>query len=443
MVPEGRPSAPVPVNSNVTQVAPDGSGIIYEKMRIKRTVAIDPAAGLQNNWDVLYNIQDSSGSAGDRTVYCCWDDDYLYLAAEMPTTQAVRFDIDGRDDGWLRGADNLALLINPPDENKSPNIPGNVDIQRFDTVQNRDQPVWAASPIPLSALRIKVGRTPQGTYAVCVALPRTEMIGLDRKPGGGFGLRVETAATLPSLESEINNIAVRPMLRLGLADTVDAAGGGLTVHVGLTAREITPQDTVKATLEIKNTTQATIRVGKMFLRGAVGSAALVDSGTFTGADIPAGKSIKRELRTTISPTAPFGGIVLTGGVETAEVGTLAALATFSKVEPYDVKFDLDQTPIPPGTVAGDLETRDARVTIRARAGGRENAKVTLALPTGWKIDKEDLVRNIRLSYSGDIRGTLYRIIVPEKVEPGRYPIKLTVEAGGRTYNQTGEIVVLK
>lgn len=444
VVTEGRPSAPVPINANVTQVAAGdggGDGVLYEKMRIKRTVNLDPAAGLSGNWDPLYTVQDTSGGA--RTAYCNWDDEYLYLAIETVQPTTVRFDIDGRDDGWLRGADNIALQITPPTDGSTPTEPLRPVIQRFDTAQNRDQPVWAASPIPADAVKVMTGRTPQGTYAVCIALPRTETIGLDRKGGKDFGLRADAGSMLPPLESDVTNITVKPMLRLTLADHVEASGNGLVVSLQVASREVTPNDTLKASLEVKNTTPATQRVGKMYLRGLAGSSGLVDSATFTGADIPPGKSIRREFRTNISPTAPFGALSLVGSVETTEGSTLGAYASFAKVEPYQVFLQVDQSPIPSGSIQGKPAKRDARVTVLSRANARETAKITLKLPDGWTLDKGELTREARLGYSGDVNGTLFRILVPAKADPGAYPINLTVEAAGRTYTATGTINVQK
>ena len=51
---------------------------------------------------------------GPKVAYFDWDKDYLYVAWESPTPEPVRIDLDGSDDGFLRGADNLSVQINTP-----------------------------------------------------------------------------------------------------------------------------------------------------------------------------------------------------------------------------------------------------------------------------------------------------------------------------------------
>ena len=292
---EGRSTAPVPVGPNITQIAPgDSAGFVYEKARIKRTVPLDPAAGLENKWDVLYSVQDTTGgnAAGLRTAYFDWDDTYLYLAVETPAPEQTRFDLDLADDGWLRGADNLSLVVTPPADggNETPKSAA----QRFDMAQSKDQPVWAASPIPEGKIKVVGGRTPRGTYALIVALPRTEVMGLIRKPGQGFGLRFDAAApSLPSSAGEVTTIPVRPMLRVFLADTIEAAGEGLSVRVGIDGkRDVAPGGEIKAVVEVKNTTNTVKRLTRVYLRGSLGAADFVDDQKFAGSILNRGKPTK-------------------------------------------------------------------------------------------------------------------------------------------------------
>jgi hypothetical protein len=436
---EGRPAELVPAGPGSTQIAPTngGSNLLYEPLRIKRTVTLDPAAPLDGTWDRLYATQDSTGT---RTIYFDWDRQALYLAAEIPSAAAVRFDLDCTDDGWLHGADNLTIQVTPPAEGASD--PSAV-AYRFDTVQNRDQPVWAASPIPAADIRVKAGSTPRGTYVVLVALPETERMGLSREPGKRFGLRV-TSGALPDPSAETQNLSLRPMLRLTLTDAVEARGANfLSVKVSRSTTENVPGDDLKTTLEVRNGSASTVRVGRMFLRGSGGSGPLFDAATFASVDILPGKSIKRELKTAVSPASPFGALVLEGGYEAESGGNVTALAAVERVEPFVVTMDVDRRPVSGGAATPQGDFRNAKVVVVSRVPSKETAQLSLKLPDGWRLESGDLKRTLPLQYRGDARGTVYKVLVPLGAGLGTYPIECSVEVGGRSYKASGVIAVVK
>ena len=442
--PQGRTVAAVPVGPNITQ-ASVGDGVMFEKQRIKRTPPLDPAVGLDGKWDTLYSVQDTGGP---RTVYLDWDDTYLYLALEAPQPVEARFDLDLRDDGWLRGADNLSLVVTPPADGAAPDVLPALTAQRFDMAQNRDQPVWAASPVPASEIKVRSGRTQRGYYGVTLAIPRTEAMGLSRKPGDSFGIRVETAPKLTPSAGEANLIPVRPMLRVALADSVDATDSGLLVRVSVSgAREIAPGGEVKATLEIRNTSAATRRVGRLFLGGSLSDTDFVDEGKFAGVDIEPGKSVKRDIKSRVAPAAPTGAIVLTGGADIEGVGTIASLTSFDKVEPYAIALEVEDKPVPPGGDYGRDAVRSAKVVIRSHVNKRVTAVAHIQLPTGWKLINEKdgkpgkIDRDIALTFDGDLKGAEYKFVVPVSAGQGAYPVGVTVEVGGQTYKASGSLIV--
>ena len=78
-----------------------------DPQRLKRTPLIDGVLG-DGEWDPFYTITDGPIKG---TVYCNWDDNFLYLATRTEGAANVLFDLDLNGDGWLRGADNVELLI--------------------------------------------------------------------------------------------------------------------------------------------------------------------------------------------------------------------------------------------------------------------------------------------------------------------------------------------
>src|SRR5579871_15895 len=83
---------------------------VTDPQRLKRTPPIDGSMA-DGEWDPFYTIDDGPIKG---TVYCNWDDNNLYLAAKTDGPATVLFDVDMSDDGWLRGADNLELVIGSP-----------------------------------------------------------------------------------------------------------------------------------------------------------------------------------------------------------------------------------------------------------------------------------------------------------------------------------------
>lgn len=484
---EGRPAQAVPGASA-------NGDILYETGRIKRTVPLDISSGLEGNWDGLYTISDGAGS---RTVYCNWDDAFLYLAVESPGLRTVRFDLDAKNDGWLKGTDNIALVVIP---GASDNAKPTVTMQRFDTVQNRDQPVWAASPLAASEVKVQSGRTGRGTHIVTVAIPRTDVLGFPLANGSVFGLRVDAGETLPDLQGETTNLVVRPMLRLHLADSIDArTPKGLRVNVKLGAKEHVLGEQMKATIEVKNEGSSPVRVNKLTLRGSQSSFNLVDSANFTGEDILPGKTLRREIKTGVSPSAPFATLVFTGNVESDEGASVAALAAFEHVEPYSARLEVDKKPAGGGADAPNPEavqaykaqqerfnaqqkaeqkardeqirqakeqkkpvpsfappaslpvvapppntgfSRTVRLVVRSRIKARDKAKVTLNLPEKWRVISQE-PGELRLDYKGDAKAVFYKVYIPVATPVGSYPVEAVVDLGGRTYRAKNFLPVMQ
>ena len=436
--PVAAPAPPTPpaVNTPPVQVGTplanpaDDRGFAFEQRRIKHTVPLDPAAGVQGRWDLLYAL----GEGSDRkAVYFDWDDDYLYVAAESAAPSEAQFDIDGKGDGWFRGVDNLRIAVTPSAQEGG--VP-QVTVQRWDTVQNKDKPVWAASPIPVNALKVVSGRTANGSFATLLALPRTETIGLARKSGSEFGLRVEFGLTSANPDGAAL-YTPRPLLHLRLQDAIDARGSGLTVQVKAEPGRIVPGEGIRAALEVKNDGVAPVKVARLFLRGSQTTQPLLDAATFTGMTIKPGEKVRRSFYSVVSGLAGLGAMVLTGGAETEGGAALAALASFDRVEPYGVSLSLDPRPV----ITGAGEQRTALVTAHGQGHRRIKGAVTMDLPAGWTVDKGDLRRELVLSFDGEARPVYFKVQVPSAAVPGVYPIHATLQIAGKTYSAEGSVVV--
>jgi hypothetical protein len=413
----------------------DGTtGAAYERERIKRTVPLE-TAGLAERWDVLY----ADGANG--TAYLDWDADFLYVAWESPSAEAVRIDLDAKDDGWLRGADNVSFFVQPAGEGAAAPT---VTAQRFDAVQNRDRPVFAASPIPAAALKAVAGATGRGTSAVLVAIPRTELAGLERKDGARFGLRIEHGAAA-AVGGEAAGVGGRAMLRLALAEEVPASRDGVTVILRVFgARDVSAGETARAILEVKNESRSEVPVSGLFVRGYGAAQPLVE---FTAADavqsLPPGKKVSRELRTPVNGLASLGALPLVGGV-TVNGRPVAALAAIDYVEPYAVTVQADARPVKiksDGSPDGDGK-RAVAVTLLSRVNAKADAELSIALPPGWLMEGGETRRKLTLRGEGDRQAFSFRLVPPSTgLAAGPQTVTVTAQVGGKSYTASATVPV--
>lgn len=407
-------------------------GFVYERRRIKRTVPVDPAAGVEGRWDLLYVL----GQGTDRkAVYFDWDDDFLYFAAESAAPSDARFDIDATGDGWFRGADNLSFWVAP---SLQPGGLPRVSAQRWDTVQNKDRPVWAESPVPVAELKVAAGRTPSGAYATLLAVPRAESARLRRKTGEEFGIRVDFGLP-PAALDEASLYLPRPMLRVTLEDNVPARGEGLAVRVDAAPTQLLPGDGMQIALEVKNESKSVVRVARLFLRGSQAGQPFLDAATFTGVTLKPGEKIRRDLRSAVGNGIGLGAGVVTGGVELEGGTALAALASFDRVDPYSVTLSIDDRAVS----AGSSDTKTVLVSVKSRDSRRTRGKVTLQLPPHWSVENGERQRGVSLHFAGDTRPLYYKIVVPAATTPGTYPLQADVQIGGRSYSAAGTVTVTR
>lgn len=452
--PEGRPTAAIqqerPVR--VGTPAPDTtSGVTFERDRIKRTPQMLPKTALsESRWDLLYNVTEPTGR---KTAYFDWDDNFIYLAWESPAPEAVRFDLDGASDGFLRGADNLQVQVETPisldPDAFSTAVP--VTAELWDGARNPDLPVRAPAPLPASAIQAVAGRTVSGSYVVMVAIAKTELVGLPRIAGREIGLRVESGvpAIAPTGATILSN---RPFVRLRLSDRVDAKTGDVRVTLKvLSGKNLVSGDTLRAELEARNEGKTPVSLTRLFVRGSQASQPFVDAATLNGGIILApGKSTKVALQSVVTDTMPVGSHVLAGGAQwLPDTGaansvpvSVAALASFNRVEPFYTTISQPKLPVLVSGERGIGGTQTVVVTVGCRALSAERAQVVLTLPLGWSLDGGDGVdRVVALQGKNDERTLRFRLQIPAATAPGQYVIEARTAINDATYTTAATITV--
>lgn len=445
--PEGRPTAGVQVGTPTPDVV---AGVTFEKNRIKRTPQMMPKTALsESRWDLLYAVTESNGP---KVTYFDWDSDHLYVAWESPTPEPVRIDFDGADDGFLRGADNLSVQINTPvsldPDAYSTAVP--VTAELWDGTKNGDQPLRSSAPLPVGAIEAVAGRTTSGSYVVMVAIGKTELAGIPRIAGRKIGLRLESGAPVATPDGT-TLISNRPFVHLVLGDRVEAKEQNVRVSLKiLSEKDLVSGDSLRAVLEAKNEGTTPVSLKRLFVRGSQASSPFVDSASFTGLTLAPGQTTKRELKSIVAPQTPVGTHVLSGGAEwTVENGaatpvpvTVAALASFDRVEPYYISMTQPKTPVltsPERSVGG---SQTVTLTLFSRVPETARAQVEFKLPLGWSVEGGDGVnRIVVLRGKGDMRPLRFKVQVPGSTPPGPYVVESTVKIGDTTYSDAATIRV--
>jgi len=415
VIAEGRLAAPVPGDTTGERY--------YERKRIKRTVPLDPTSFNPDDWSLLTTGQPTEPL---KASYFNWDEHYLYLAVETESPQDIRVELDALGDGWLHGAENLSIRLIPTADASG----AKVIAQRYDTLQNPEKPVWALSPIPEEKILARMGKSPRGTCAT-LALPLTELLGLKRKPGSEFGLRV-----LAGEAAQVDTTTELPQLKLILADDIEALHQSLRVHLSLRDKEFVPGALVRGAVEVQNTGPK-----PLFLKRYT----FPDGSTLEDPKDPAliinpGERFKREWRFLPRAGSEPASLALKATVERESGEVLTALASVDQLDPYQFSLDLDTRPISFKTPDGPGRQRLVVATVRSRKDGKIEGKVRLQLPEGWSVDGEP-TRSVSLTYGQESKPVTYKVLVPAKTPPGVYSLEAFLELGGRPYRASAVLKV--
>jgi hypothetical protein len=222
---------------------------------------------------------------------------------------------------------------------------------------------------------------------------------------------------------------------------------------------VAPGDTVRATLEVKNESSRPLDVSRLFLRGSRGSEPFLDAAAYVGKELEPGATLRRDFRAFVSEEAGTGALVIAGGAQVpgapdplvgATIATATALASFDRVQPFEITLAIDERPVVTGSSAAagtapgsnvTYATRTALLTIRSRANRRESGEILLELPAGWGLGGGERRRQTSLPLAGLVTGVRYNLLIPPRTAPGRYPVRARLRVGNKTYTATRNLVV--
>jgi hypothetical protein len=149
-------------------------------------------------WKELYSVPNLTTPKEARTVkaklFAAWDEGHYYFAVRSDRKVNASFDLDGADDGWFHGRDNLRFSVRTQNENAAAD--GAIWDFLNDTLNVHDGQLWyrdAYRPGDITCASVKDG----DSWVLACAVPARPAIGIAPGAGARFALRVTLSADPP------------------------------------------------------------------------------------------------------------------------------------------------------------------------------------------------------------------------------------------------------
>lgn len=409
------PFAPIKINFR------ERPKVASDAMRLRRTPKIDGVLS-EGEWDVFYTVTEGVLKG---TVYCNWDDNFLYLAVKSQNPAGVVFDIDAGGDGWLRGADNLEIVVGAANETGKPTLAARL----LDAANTKETPVWKEGALDVSRIQSAISNVGDSTI-IEIAIPK-DMGSLVLRTGATLGIRADFLPPTPA-SVFIPTAAYEPHLLLDakLAESRAVAPAGVNPTLTISDNKCVGGQTLFGTMELLNQTDTNLPIKSILWTGTGASYdALNTVREVVVSDLGGRKSLKLKYKTPLPTNLPTGTYALNCTVEFEDGKQVISSATFSIVEPLQVQ--MYGQPDPVAIVEKTRYTAVVDVYSAVPRGTGFDVELT-AIPVGWElegnkkrkgqVDREDAKTGVRFVFR-----------VPNTTLAGEYPIEATVTRQSRTW----------
>ncbi|MEP6755544.1 MAG: hypothetical protein ABJA67_08595 [Chthonomonadales bacterium] len=413
----------LPANSH----AQTGQGINYRErpryafdpQRLKRRPVLDGAINA-NEWDPLYTITEGTAKG---TVYLNWDDEFVYIACRADQASMLVIDLDCNADGWLRGADNLELVIGPSADGS---LPATVSARILDAAGNKDTPVWNEKVVDVRQIQA-VQKLAGGAWMVEVAIPKG-IAGL--VPRGGATLAVR-ADLLPAGAVPAPTAPYEPHLLIDctLVESRTISAPGVTPKLVLDDSKLIPGQPLRATLELYNQTEEEMKVRSITWQGDGAAADIMNTVREVNiAPVKGLKQLRQKFNSPLSPTAVPGYYQMTVVAQLENGKTVSSTASFSVVEPFTLQMSTDPEII---NVLGPVPIK-VFVEITSAAPGSAKGDVEIELPAAWDLKGRKRKEFTVPREDSTIKVPFY-VTLPSTTAAGDYTINATIYWKGKSW----------
>jgi hypothetical protein len=402
-----------------------------DPQRLKRTPLIDGVLG-DGEWDPFYTVTDGLIKG---TVYCNWDDNFLYLATRTEGAANVLFDLDLNGDGWLRGADNVELIIGSVANGGTPVVSARL----LDASNTKDTPVWNETAIDPKSI-IVAEKLVNGTQILEIAIPKNTA-SLQPRVGQNFGLRAEFLPAGP-ITAFTSTAPFEPHLLLDATLAVARVTGvaGINPRLTLSDLKCIAGEKLFATLELTNQTDQTMPIKSVLWTGTGLSANVVNTLREVNVKpLPGLKKEKLTYQTVLPANLSVGSYLLSVTVELDGGKVIQSAAAFTVVEAIQVQMSSDPQPL---VVSGQTKLFvDVDVTSAVPDHFRGDVELNV-LPAGWQIDGANK-RSLYIDREDAHRVARFNLKVPSTTAVGDYPVETIVTWRGQTWHARQIVKVIR
>ena len=394
-----------------------------DAQRLRRAVTIDGIAD-ENEWEPFYNAPDG---AIKGTFYCQWDDNFLYLAAKSDAPASLLFDIDAGGDGWLRGADNMEIVIGGLGEGGVPAV----SVRLLDAANSKDTPVWRENAIDPKTIVVS-SKTVGGSQFTEIAIPKNTG-SLVLRPGATIGLRGEFLPPIAPT-AYVPTMPFEPHLLLDatLVDTKAVSIPGVNPRLTISDNKCVAGQNLFGTLELLNQTDQTIPIRAVMWTGLGSSYDAVNTiREVVAAPLPAGKTQKYKYKTILPNDLAVGSYTLLVTAEMSGGRQAQSSTTFTVVEPLQAQMSSSPEPV----VVGNAPTKcvvEVDVFSAVPNGMKCDVELT-AIPAGWELEGSKKKRTLEIDREDARHAMKFNFKLPSITAAGSYPLDATVTYRGRVW----------
>lgn len=399
----------------------------FDAQRLKGAPKIDGILGT-SEWQPLYTI----GTGTDATAtFLTWDEGNLYIAAKLPKPGWLVLNLDAAGDGWLRGADNLEIIVAPRDATGVAPI----STRLLDAAANKDAPVWNDTVVDPKVLNAVIADD-NGAEVVEIAVPKG-IAGLQPRPDGTIGFRADVLPAAAPTPTPTAPYEPHLLLDLVMVETKTVAAPGMSPKLTLEDARLVPGQTLRANLDVANQIETERRFRSVAWQGEGPAANILKLvREVTVPPVKGLKSIRLKYASPLPENAVPGFYQLSSAAVLDDGSTVSATTIFQVVEPITVQFTVEPQSV---TLVGPTKVR-AVVTIDCAAPGYAKGAVSIEPPAGWEINGKP-----KLLFSSHKQDTSDRLVfnltAPSTTKAGEYSIGASITYRDRTWKVQRPITV--
>ncbi|HEY0867542.1 MAG TPA: hypothetical protein VGE01_09190 [Fimbriimonas sp.] len=388
--------------------------VVVEPIRLAVSPVLDGTLG-EEEWDPFADGEQSKS-------FLQWEPGKIHVAGILPPLHDLVVSIDVKNDGWLKGKDNIEVRIRQEGDRA-------VLSSRLLDATGKEGPVWTELPSVVQASEA-VAREGQGGvfYEASIADAGLGLFSPER--GQRFGVRYDA---FPSDASDVAAFLPRAMSVITLA-TQRSAGmpNGLTPAVQDDFQTVVPGENMRMRVTFRGSNTLQIRRLSLRSEGDVRDRTLSLSTPFMVFDNKGRAFFDYDTR--VSVESPFGYRLMRASVLAGD-GLEGLIQASYRIAPL-VDFTLRTK-----SIKANEANQVARVTYRIRSNSvsRVVGGVAVDLPEGWRnLSGQD--KGYLLYQKGQPIDRSIDVEIPGGTQ-GVFPIKLKSVLGDQVTDQTLWITV--